>query len=69
VTRDPDAGAPRTALGLYALAFVSLLAAAAFIGVAARDFLAHRAPLWVSIGCSALAIVTAGAGLALSRRR
>jgi hypothetical protein len=43
-------------IGWYAGAFVALIVAAAFIGIAGASFLASLTPLYVSIVCSVAAI-------------
>lgn len=43
--------------GWYVTAFVTLIVAASFIGVAAASFLASLTPLYVSIVCSVAAVV------------
>jgi hypothetical protein len=59
----------RGSVGLYAVAFVLMLAAAGALGIAARTFLSDRWPLWLSAGLSAAAIVIAVLALVLPRRR
>ena len=60
---------PRGWASLYTLGFVLMLAAAATLALAGRNFLASTRPLWVSAGLSAGAIVVSVVGLLLPRRR
>ena len=60
---------PRGWVSLYAVAFGLVIAAGAFVVVAARDFLATLTSLWISMGLSAGAIVLAVVALLLPRRR
>ena len=59
----------RLALALYAVAFVSVLAALGSLLAAVHGFLQQRWPLWLSVGLSAIAIVLALAGFFVDRRR
>ena len=43
-------------VGWYISAFVALIIAGVFIGVAAASFLASLTPLWISIVCSVVAV-------------
>jgi hypothetical protein len=54
---------------LYALAFVLVLAAGAFVVIAARDFLASLTSLWISMALSVGAIVISVLAVTLPRRR
>jgi hypothetical protein len=55
-------------LSLYALAFALVLAAGAFVVIAARDFLASLTSLWISMALSASAIVISVLAVTLPRR-
>ncbi len=62
----------RTALGgivVYAAAFALMIVAGVVFVVATRGFLNSIRLLWVSAAFSIAAILAAGAGLVLSRRR
>lgn len=50
---------PRSDVTLYAVAFGSMIIAAALVAVAARDFLQNTGLLWVSTGLSLAAIILA----------
>lgn len=53
---------------LYAVSFVSLAAAGILLAIAAITFLDETAVLWASVALSAVAVVTAVAGLLVPRR-
>ena len=59
---------PRGWMSLYVVAFALLLASGAVLLVSARGFLESIQLLWVSIGLSAAAIVTAALGLFLPKK-
>jgi hypothetical protein len=61
-------GPVRGWLSLYVAAFVLLLLAGAFVAMAARDFLSNLSLLWISIACSAGAVVVAIVSVVLPRR-
>ncbi len=44
-------------IGWYVTAFITLIVAASFIGIAAASFFASLTPLYVSIVCSVAAVV------------
>jgi hypothetical protein len=50
------------------IAFVLLLAAAAFVAVSATDFLRSLTPLYVAIGLSAASIVVAVVAVVVPKR-
>jgi predicted neutral ceramidase superfamily lipid hydrolase len=54
---------------LYAVAFALMVSAGVVLAVAATSFLESLPMLWTSVILSALAVVTAVAGLAVPRRR
>ena len=60
---------PRGWTSLYVASFVLVMTAAVMLVLAARDLFSSLTPLWVSVGLSAAAIVTAVAGVVLPRRR
>jgi hypothetical protein len=66
---ERSARRPHGWLSLYAVAFVLVLAAGAFVVVAARDFLASLTSLWISMVLSAGAIVISVLAVTLPRRR
>jgi hypothetical protein len=68
VTEDPKVTTPRGWVSLYAVGFVLLVLAGATLVSAALGFLESTRLLWISIGLSALAIVTAVVGVTLPRR-
>ena len=53
---------------LYGVAFASLVAAGVLLAIAAITFLDEMAILWASVALSALAVVTAVAGVLVPRR-
>ncbi|MFM8999930.1 MAG: hypothetical protein ACKOKE_07785 [Actinomycetota bacterium] len=53
----------------YAVAFVAVFAAAAFLGWAGLGSLRSTAALWTSIACSAIGAVAGIAALGRGRRR
>jgi hypothetical protein len=55
-------------VSLYAAAFVLLVFAGAALVAAALGFLESTRLLWISVGLSAFAIVTAVVGVTLPRR-
>lgn len=59
----------RGLVGLYAVAFVMMLAAGIALALAVHSFLSDLWPLWLSAALSAGAIVIALLGLMLPRRR
>ena len=65
---DPPHAAHRGRLGLYALAFVAVLAAGAALVTASLDSLQNTRLLWISAGLSYLAMVLAVLSLLLPRR-
>jgi hypothetical protein len=64
-----EAPRPRGRAGLYALAFLLMIAAGAVLLIEVRGFLASTRLLWVSIGLSAAAILVAIASVILRSRR
>ena len=60
-------GRPRGSPGLYALAFVLVVASAVALFAAALRLLASVGLLWVSIGLSALALLAAVASVVVRR--
>lgn len=66
---DESARRSRGRLSLYATSFVLMLTAGVVLVLAARDFLRSLTPLWISVGLSSAAIVSAVAGVVLARRR
>jgi hypothetical protein len=54
---------------LYAIAFALMVAAGIVLAIAATSFLESLPVLWTSVVLSALAVVTAVAGLVVPRRR
>ena len=59
---------PQGSVALFAVAFVVMLAAAALLGLAAREFLRETGLLWASIALSVCAVVLAVLAVALPRR-
>ena len=59
---------PRGRVGLYAAAFVLMLAGGAALAAAALGSLTSLRLLWISAGCSAAAIAVAVASVLASRR-
>ena len=60
---------PRGRAGLYALAFLLMMCAAAVLVIEVRGFLASTRLLWASASLSAAAIVVAIASVTLRSRR
>mgnify|MGYP000206357089 CR=1 FL=1 len=60
-------GRPRGSAGLYAVAFVLVVASAAALAAAAVQLLASVELLWLSIGLSALALLAAAASVLVPR--
>ncbi|MEX1264806.1 MAG: hypothetical protein WEE66_12905 [Actinomycetota bacterium] len=58
----------RGSMGLFAAAFVVMLAAGVLLGLAAREFLRETALLWASIALSGGAVVLAVLAVVLPRR-
>jgi hypothetical protein len=65
--RGAATGRPRGSVGLYAAAFVLVVASAAALAAAALGLLASVGLLWISIGLSALAFLAAVASVAVRR--
>ena len=66
---DESARRSRGRLSLYVASFVLMVTAGVVLVLAARDFLRSLTPLWISVGLSSAAIVSAVAGVVLARRR